>query len=504
MHRVRGIALAAMAVAIAAAGTALVHSWIAPSVSLLFFPAVVVPAMYGGYAAAAVATVLSTLCLAYFFIPPENSFNIGIDDGIRLGVFVAVSFATAWLGSKRRQAEEENRHSIRELRATVHTLEEIADWPLVEPRDFSSAVRQALQYAARILSAEVAVAVWASDDEPWLFVATSAPGGAVQKFRPDAFEPLVANALHSLTFLTPDVAAAAPVTVNDRSMPEWHGVAAPAAAIIPALAGRVLSSPFHSEHLTGRVFFVGVPDATWRTFPAAELIAREVSASLEQLYAAQQARQIAVREDRVQVSRDLHDGVLQALTGIRLELQSIADEASGSSGIQARLSAIERALALEQRELRLFINDLKPAAPAASDRALKARLEDMCARVAAEWRTPIFLEVRPDSLALSRAIEEDIRLMVHEAISNALKHGAPSRVDVVVSVDDGHIDVTVADDGQGFPFRGSVDHETLSELNLGPRTLRERVTALSGRLSVESSDRGSRVRVHIPVQTQRR
>src|SRR5438309_5585808 len=107
---------AIVAVAGASIGTALIYPWIEPSISLLFFPAVVIPAMYGGYGPALVATILSTVALAYFFVPPRYSFDIGIDDAIRLGVFVLVAFATAWVGSARRRAEEAVRKLVGEFR----------------------------------------------------------------------------------------------------------------------------------------------------------------------------------------------------------------------------------------------------------------------------------------------------------------------------------------------------------------------------------------------------
>ncbi len=62
---------AIVAVAGASIGTALIYPWIEPSISLLFFPAVVIPAMYGGYGPAMLATILSTLSLAYWFVPPR-------------------------------------------------------------------------------------------------------------------------------------------------------------------------------------------------------------------------------------------------------------------------------------------------------------------------------------------------------------------------------------------------------------------------------------------------
>ena len=61
---------------------------------------------------------------------------------------------------------------------------------------------------------------------------------------------------------------------------------------------------------------------------------------------ADRMRELAIREDRIRVARDLHDGVLQSLTGVRLELQAIAAASTSEPGFYDRLLAIERALAL--------------------------------------------------------------------------------------------------------------------------------------------------------------
>src|SRR5579871_2678717 len=92
-----------------------IDPWMKDSVSILFFPAVIVSAIYGGYGPALVSTVLSTLSLAYFFVPPRFSFDIGVDDAIRLSVFGVVALATAWLSAERRRAEQAQRVSMRHL-----------------------------------------------------------------------------------------------------------------------------------------------------------------------------------------------------------------------------------------------------------------------------------------------------------------------------------------------------------------------------------------------------
>ncbi|OLC76250.1 MAG: hypothetical protein AUH72_19320 [Acidobacteria bacterium 13_1_40CM_4_65_8] len=217
------------------------------------------------------------------------------------------------------------------------------------------------------------------------------------------------------------------------------------------------------------------------------------------MYLADRLRELAIREDRIRLARDLHDGVLQSLTGVRLELQTIAAEPTGEPPLQDRLLAIERALAIEQRELRLFIEDLKPPAGTPADAgSLAQRLDEMSARLAVEWKVPIVVRVTPAELSLSSAAEHGMRLMVHEAVVNALKHAHPSKVTVDVAARNAGLAIVVRDDGRGFPVLGHFDHDELVRHNAGPASLRDRVTALGGRMAIDSTASGSRIEITLP------
>jgi signal transduction histidine kinase len=229
------------------------------------------------------------------------------------------------------------------------------------------------------------------------------------------------------------------------------------------------------------------------------VVAREVGNSLDQLYLADRLRELAIREDRIRLARDLHDGVLQSLTGVRLELQAIAAAPGGEPGFHDRLLAIERALAIEQRELRLFIEDLKPSVGKPADSgSLTQHLDEMSARLAAEWKVPIVMRVAPTDIALPPAATQGIRLLIHEAVVNALKHAHPSKVTVDVAARDGSLAIVVRDDGRGFPVLGHFDHDELVRQNTGPASLRERVIALGGRMAIDSTTSGSRIEVIVP------
>jgi signal transduction histidine kinase len=129
---------------------------------------------------------------------------------------------------------------------------------------------------------------------------------------------------------------------------------------------------------------------------------------------------------------------------------------------------------------------------------LVTTLRDLTSRLSAEWKTPISIRVGPPDLAVAQPLSQPLRLMVHEAVINALKHGHPSRVAVAVEAVDKGLSVTITDDGRGFPFRGRMEHDALMESAAAPVSLRDRVAALNGRIAIDSGARGARVEIMLP------
>jgi len=457
-----------VAVAAATLLTLALQPWLGGSVSLLFFPAVILPALFAGYGPALVAAALATLSLAYFFIPPIHVLDLGLDDAIRLAVYSSVATTAAWLSARRQSAEEALRRSMGELERHVQTLRRVSGWPALIGPDAAASVQNMLSHAVTVLQARAGVVLWEAEDEPWVYLVSTAGTTGILK------ESVARTG-------------------------EWRHEP-PHLEIIRLIGDDdAASATFETDHVAGRVYFTGVavPNSDLLT-----LVAHEVGNSLSQLQLADRMRQLAVHEDRIRVSRDLHDGVLQGLTGVRLELKSIADGAGPDSD---RLRTLEQALAVEQRELRLFIDDLRPSPRVLSQSdAIATRLQEMCARLSSEWRIPVTVRVTPHDVLLPTNVEQAIRLMVHEGVSNALKHSHPSRVAVGVDAEDAHVRVRIVDDGLGFSFRGRLDHHELEGSTAIPVTLRDRVSALDGRMSVESHATGSRVEFVLPISPQRR
>ncbi|MEO8071096.1 MAG: histidine kinase [Acidobacteriota bacterium] len=434
-----------------------------------------------------VAFTVMGMSLSRTLGPAEFELNRFI---IRIVYLAGVAAVLTYLG----QHEERLRDEVRRL----------ARWPTTTDRDANTVVPRLLEHSAGILSARRSLLVWSKDDEPWTYIASwpSVVAG-VEKQPPGTMEPVVPEPLGDATFLCRgllDVESSVIVSRADVAT-TWRGLPVHR-DLLPRLTGTgVVSTPFRTEHLSGRVFFAGVADVSVDLVPLVEVVGRELGGSLDQLYAYERAREIAIGEDRIRVARDLHDGVLQSLTGIRLELRGIGTSAGDDpcpTSIATRLFGIERAMAIDQGDLRRFIEGLKPSLRLA-DAPLAERLDDLRRRMTLEWRTPIAICVQPRDLAVSETLDRAVTLMIHEAIVNALKHGHPSRVSVEVQSVDGCLVVSIEDDGGGFSFRGRHEHDVLVALDIGPVSLRERASSLGGHIAVESSGAGSRVEFSIPL-----
>ncbi len=488
------------AVLLAVAGTASLRGIMGPSVSILFFPAVLFTAIYFGYAPAILATVLSTAALSYFFIPPYYSFNIGADDGIRLAVFAVIAIVAGSISAARKEADAAQRRAVVELRAALGTLQKVSGWPVFVDVTFASAAWQLLAHAATVVGCERVIATWEADDEPWIYLAGSAgEQEGIVKLPPSASPGGSARGPGEAWFVPGDGPGD---PAGTQGGPLSDSQSAPLAAEISSrLSGRgIASAPFEVEHLTGRLFCSGLGTAAAEVLPLVNVVAHEVGTSLERLYLHDRLQQVAVREERLRLARDLHDGVLQSLTGIRLRLQILADAADATAAARDGLLAIERALAIEQRELRLFIDDLKPSSRrAGSSDSVLHLLRQLSDRLAPEWKTPILVRVTPDDLK-APAAEQTIRLLVHEAVINALKHGQPSRVSVEVDApSEKTLRVTVVNDGRSFPFSGRLTHDQLLAAGIGPVSLRERIMSIGGAMTIESTPVGTRVEMIVPV-----
>ena len=155
----------------------------------------------------------------------------------------------------------------------------------------------------------------------------------------------------------------------------------------------------------------------------------------------------------------------------------------------------------QQRELRAFVRELQTGG-CASRPGLDDLLTELVLRFEQEWNLAVKLDVKPPSERFDTAIAPELACEIHqivrEALVNAARHTLASLVCVSIGYDVDWIRITVADNGQGFPFQGHFKDAELTEHNLGPVMLKQRIAALDGTLAIHSSHEGARLEIGLP------
>ena len=100
---------------------------------------------------------------------------------------------------------------------------------------------------------------------------------------------------------------------------------------------------------------------------------------------------------------------------------------------------------------------------------------------------------------LSGPIAEDVYRLAQEGAINAARHAEPSAIKIDLSIEEDKLRLGIADDGQGFAFRGTYDLAALTAMKQGPLTLRERVAELRGDLILRSTENGTHLLITLPL-----
>jgi signal transduction histidine kinase len=259
----------------------------------------------------------------------------------------------------------------------------------------------------------------------------------------------------------------------------------------------VASAPFSGTICRGRVFFLD--RGTWSDDHVllTEIVASRIAMELDRQILQLQAEQVAVAQERIRLTRDLHDGILQSLTAAALQLKLSSDV---PEALQSRIEIVKQLLQSEQRRIRNFVRGVFPKAAAEKDVLLSRDIEQLLSESGRHWECTTSLTVEPDDARVSSTLGIQISFMLAEAVANAVRHGAASKVEVRIAKTDDNLVIDIRDNGHGFdkqPMR--YDHEQLAASGKGPVSLRERVSEFGGSLSLASSSAGTELHIRVPL-----
>jgi signal transduction histidine kinase len=379
-------------------------------------------------------------------------------------------------------------------------LASLAAWPRELTARIDEVLRVTLAHAASVVRAPRVLLVWEDSEEPWTYAATWAGGDfRIDRVAPGTFDAPDADAFRNTTAWT---RAASALLLYDPARTTADDAAGdPVGAELRRRydVGNAIVASLVSETVTARFIVPDVRNATADDLALAHVAGRLVLATLDQYFFVQQVRHTASAEERLRISRDLHDGIVQSLAGVGLRLHALRSRHAEESETARELVHVQAVLEHDQRELRTLVRELRPHDPRDGRTIVAQELARMRERFPLEWGLEVDLDV-PEPVEVPVRLAHDLCRIVNESLSNAARHGGASHAAVALKRRNGYVEMRVADNGRGFPFIGRRDLAALEEAGVGPRTLRERAHNLGGTLVVDSSAGGAAIEMRLPVQ----
>ncbi|HXJ93013.1 MAG TPA: two-component regulator propeller domain-containing protein [Terriglobia bacterium] len=213
----------------------------------------------------------------------------------------------------------------------------------------------------------------------------------------------------------------------------------------------------------------------------------EVRALNEQLIKAQEA-------ERMRISGELHDGVLQQITSLTLRLGKIRNQVAPDPEAKATVSGLQQELIKIGTDIRHISHELHPAL--LQESGLPAALSSHCEDFGKVRGLSVTCETDPSVGELSPGAALCLYRIAQEALGNAAKYSGAKKIEVRLTRSNGSVCLSVSDDGVGC-----IPEELKGSGGLGVINMRERVLQLHGTFEFKSAPRrGTIVKAEVPFR----
>jgi signal transduction histidine kinase len=227
-------------------------------------------------------------------------------------------------------------------------------------------------------------------------------------------------------------------------------------------------------------------------------LVRQVGPAVYNVYLLRRLRQRAGAVERARVARELHDGAVQSLIAMEMQVDVLRRQSEAqSTPLTGELGRIQGLLREEVLKLRELMQQMKSLDVDWS--TLVRFLEDTVERFQRETGIAARFVHELDDLEMPQRVCRELARIVQESLVNVRKHSGARLVVVSLSSNGGYWVLAIEDNGKGFPFSGRLSQAELDQLGKGPMVIRERVRLIEGDLTIESNPgRGSRLEVRVP------
>ena len=256
---------------------------------------------------------------------------------------------------------------------------------------------------------------------------------------------------------------------------------------VPVMAGDEMLG---NLYLTNKI---GADEFSDEDQEVVELLAAHAAVAIQNARLYAQISRLAVIEERTRIGMDLHDGIIQSIyaVGLTLEAARLALPTAPDESDEL-LAAVIEGLNDTIRDIRNYILDLRP-------HRFRGNLEEGLGRLVREFQAnaqvPVTLNAHEEDMAtVPTAVARALFLTTQEALANVARHANAQNVAVILTRQDGEVELIVEDNGDGFDKAArnySVGH--------GLSNMRTRAEDLGGKFTIESAPgQGTKIQLIVP------
>lgn len=218
----------------------------------------------------------------------------------------------------------------------------------------------------------------------------------------------------------------------------------------------------------------------------------ELQSSLEQLHALTIYIEKVRENERIIISRELHDDLGQALTAVKIDLGLIKNKVSDTNTI-LRIEKVSALVSDTIKTVQRLTSQLRPQI-----------IDDLGLNVAIEWHVKEFtertgIEVFPtlnSSLEISAEASLTVFRIMQESLTNIARHSKATKVNISLFQNGDYIQFRIADNGIGI-----TENETTSKKSFGLLGMKERASSLGGTLNIYNENgQGTVIMLIFPKQ----
>jgi two-component system nitrate/nitrite sensor histidine kinase NarX len=226
-------------------------------------------------------------------------------------------------------------------------------------------------------------------------------------------------------------------------------------------------------------------------------LVRQVGPAVYNVYLLHRLRRRAGAAERARFARELHDGAVQSLIGVEMQVDVLKRHAAADGVIGSELGRIQGMLREEVLKLRELMQQMKSIDVDAQ--RLLAVLHDTVERFQRETGISARFVTDLEGPDMPQKVCRELVRIVQEGLVNVRKHSGARHALVRLESSEGQWNLSLEDDGRGFPFSGRFSQTQLDEIGTGPMIIKERVRLIAGELTVESTPgQGTRLEVTVP------